>query len=107
MYVVAGFHKVVVSIKALRERLGPKAVSEHLMEDSDSEDEDGSEDSVNSVEISNSIWSLDLNTWQWIKLKPGGDPPLQCDKAAAWAQGDRVFLFGGFGPPPGANMMDK
>ena len=46
---------------------------------------------VNSVEISNSIWSLDLNTWLWTKLEPGGDPPLKCDKTAVWAFRDKAI----------------
>merc|ERR1719430_1329529 len=47
MYVVAGFHKIVVSMKSLRE-----------------------------------------------------------DKTACWTYGDKVYLFGGFGPPP-ASQVDK
>lgn len=106
MYVLAGFHKVVVSMKALRagENNGAPSLTDS---DTDEEDEEDSGQMVNSVEISNSIWSLDLNTWLWTKLEPGGEPPLKCDKTAAWTAGDKVFLFGGFGPPPGASMMDK
>ena len=86
MYVLAGFHKVLVSLKSLRPDL--------LLSDSDSE-EDGDEDEegermLNSVEISNSVWCLDLKSWQWTKLEPGGEPPLKCDKAAAWSYRDKA-----------------
>jgi len=102
MYVVAGFHKIVVSMKSIREGSQSSLAqesSEHASDSSDSED-DESGPMVSSVEIANSIWSLDLNTYTWNKLEPGGDPPLRCDKTACWTFGDKVYLFGGFGPPP-------
>jgi len=108
MYVVAGFHKIVVSLKSIREgKLGAldQESSDHASDSSDDED-DSSGHMVSSVEISNSIWSLDLNTYIWSKLEPGGVPPLRCDKTACWTYGDKVYLFGGFGPPP-ASQVDK
>ena len=81
MYVVAGFHKVVVDIRAFRGL---------PIDSSDDEDEASEEHWVPSVEISNSIWCLDLKSWLWTKLQPGGDPPLQCDKTAAWAFRDKA-----------------
>ena len=73
MYVVAGFHKVVISTKQFREGrfeiLDDRDDSFNLS-DSDSEDEGHGE--VNSVEISNKIWALDLNTFIWTKLEPEG-----------------------------------
>ena len=50
--------------------------SDHASDSSDDED-DSSGHMVSSVEISNSIWSLDLNTYIWSKLEPGGVPPLR------------------------------
>ena len=95
MYVVAGFHKIVVSVKSLREG------SDDGLEDlSDSDDEGLGGGFLSSVEISNSIWALDLETFVWTKLSPGGEPPLKCDKTACWTHQDKVFIFGGFGPPP-------
>ena len=95
MYVVAGFHKIVVSVKSLREG------SDDGLEDlSDSDDEGLGGGFLSSVEISNSIWALDLETFVWTKLNPGGEPPLKCDKTACWTHQDKVFIFGGFGPPP-------
>ena len=35
-----------------------------------------------------------------IRLQPEGVAPLRCDKTACWSYEDRVYLFGGFGPPP-------
>jgi len=116
MYVVAGFHKIVVSLKSLREgRLkemsgAAQESSDHASDSSDEDDDDDDDSSghmVSSVEISNSIWSLDLNTYSWKKLEPVGVPPLRCDKTACWTYGDKVFLFGGFGPPPAASQVDK
>lgn len=90
MYVVAGFHKIMITMNALREVNG-------WMSDSDEEPEG---DTVETVEISNSIWSLDLETYVWTKLSPDGVPPLRCDKTAVWTHKDKVYIFGGFGPPP-------
>lgn len=101
MFVVAGFHRIIISLKSLREKGGPL---DQLMDSSEEEDED---EEVFSVEISHNIWTLDLNSWMWTKLEPAGDPPLRCDKTACWSHGDRVFLFGGFGPPPSASHADK
>jgi len=93
MYVVAGFHKIVVSLKAFRE----ENANRNFEFDSDSEAED---DNISSVEISNCIWALDLETFIWSKLQPSGEPPLKCDKTACWSFKDKVYIFGGFGPPP-------
>ena len=50
--------------------------SDHASDSSD-EDDDSSGNMVSSVEISNSIWSLDLNSFIWSKLEPIGVPPLR------------------------------
>ena len=62
----------------LREGSGSLAQesSFHASDSSDDED-DSSGNMVSSVEISNSIWSLDLNSYCWSKLEPGGVPPLR------------------------------
>lgn len=99
MYVVAGFHKIMIAVNALRE---VNAVG--WMSDSDEEPEG---DSVETVEISNSIWSLDLETYVWTKLSPSGEPPLRCDKTAVWTHRDKVYIFGGFGPPPTTSQEMK
>jgi len=94
MYVVAGFHKIVVSLKAFRE----ENANRNDVFDSDSDDDE--DNNVSSVEISNCIWALDLETFIWSKLTPSGEPPLKCDKTACWSFKDKVYIFGGFGPPP-------
>lgn len=94
MYVVAGFHKIVVSLKAFRE----ENANRNDVFDSDSDDDE--DNVVSSVEISNCIWALDLETFIWSKLTPSGEPPLKCDKTACWSFKDKVYIFGGFGPPP-------
>jgi len=108
MYVVAGFHRVPVSVKVLRRQMrkgqayNPEEPEEDDddAEDEEEEDEEGEEELAMSVEISCSLWVLDLLTWTWTRLQPGGEPPLRCDKTACWSYGDKVYLFGGFGPPP-------
>ena len=35
-----------------------------------------------------------------LRLKPEGEAPLRCDKTACWSFEDKVYIFGGFGPPP-------
>lgn len=109
MYVLAGFHKIVVSMKSLRESSGSLSNddSNHASDFSSDEEDESFGHMVSSVEISNTIWSLDLNTFTWVKLEPQGDPPLRCDKTACWTYDDKVYLFGGFGPPPSASQIDK
>ena len=46
-------------------------------EDEEEEDEEGEEELAMSVEISCSLWVLDLLTWTWTRLQPGGEPPLR------------------------------
>jgi len=91
MYVVAGFHKIMVSKKMY---MDPQY-------EPSSDNESGGEDNdlVQAVQISNSLWSLDLLTWSWTKLEPEGRRPLRCDKTACWSYNKRIYLFGGFGPP--------
>ena len=50
--------------------------------------------------FSDNIWSLDLNTFLWTKLSPGGVPSLRCSGTAAWSHGDKIWMFGGYGAPP-------
>ena len=40
------------------------------------------------------------------KLNPNGRKPLRVDKLASWIYGGKVYLFGGFGPPPDPNKDD-
>ncbi len=40
------------------------------------------------------------------KLNPSGRKPLRVDKLASWIHGGKVYLFGGFGPPPDPNKDD-
>ena len=44
------------------------------------------------VEISCSLWSLDLLTWIWIKLEPEGEPLLRGDKTACWSYESKVYI---------------
>ena len=106
MYVVAGFHKVVISAKYFRDGKLFGHEPDQFESDSDTEDDESGGD-VNSVEISNKIWSLDLISWVWTRLSPAGDPPLRCDKTACWSDDDKVYIFGGFGPPPSNIQLKK
>ena len=108
MYVVAGFHKIMISMKELRARRHGHSVVGHMSDsDNDSDSEEEEAEMFDTVEISNSIWSLDLEKYVWIKLSPSGEPPLRCDKTAAWSHGDKVYIFGGFGPPPSLTQETK
>ena len=46
------------------------------------------------------MWSLDLKRMVWMHLEPKGQLPLNCDKGAGWVFGEKIFIFGGFGPSP-------
>jgi len=50
------------------------------------------------IQISNSMWRLNLHNWVWTKMNPGGIPPLRCDKTSLWSYSGRVYMFGGYGP---------
>jgi hypothetical protein len=41
-----------------------------------------------------------MSTLTWKKLNPSGIRPLRVDKLSSWIYGSKVYLFGGFGPPP-------
>jgi len=103
MYVVAGFHKIVVSLRSLQSGIEDSDESE----DSEEEEEEGMVRMVGSVEISNTIWSLDLLSLRWTRLQPAGEPPLRCDKTGSWAYDDKIYIFGGFGPPPSSGQQEK
>jgi len=90
LYVVAGFHLVFSN----RRRDSPNR----------SDDEDSDDENQPRIEISNRIWSLNLHTLVWKKLSPKGIPPLYCDKTTIWSHSDKVYLFGGFGPPPAQSI---
>jgi len=99
MYVVAGFHKIFVNKKMYME-------AEYEPSD-DPESGPEEEDLVQAIQvdrllakISNDLWRLDLTSWTWTKLEPDGRRPLRCDKTACWSYNNRIYLFGGFGPPP-------
>ena len=72
MYVVAGFHKVVISTKQLREGRFEVLDADGSFSLSDSDSEEEGLGDIDSVEISNKIWSLDLNTFVWTRLSPEG-----------------------------------
>lgn len=72
MYVVAGFHKVVISTKQLREGRFEVLDTDGSFSLSDSDSEEEGLGDIDSVEISNKIWSLDLNTFVWTRLSPEG-----------------------------------
>jgi len=100
MYVVAGFHKVMVDKKMYQDpEFDPPS-------DDNGESDTETDDLIPAVQISNSLWRLDLLTWVWTKLEPEGERPLRCDKTACWSHNDRIYLFGGFGPPLTAASMD-
>ena len=50
--------------------------------------------------FSDDIWSLDLNTFLWTKLSPGGVPPSGAAGQRPRSHGDKIWIFGGFGAPP-------
>lgn len=121
LYIMAGFHRVPISIKRLRKQM--RREQEGIEEDEednedndlaldyvdDDEEEDDDDDESRmamSVEISYSLWALDLLTWVWVKLEPEGEPPLRCDKTACWSYEDKVYMFGGFGPPPSIRKLE-
>jgi hypothetical protein len=85
LYIVAGFHQVL-----------------NMRPESESSDDtnEPAEDRHQNIQISNKIWSLNLRSLVWKFLTPRGVPPLPCDKTTTWAYKDKVYLFGGFGPPP-------
>ena len=47
-----------------------------------------------------------MNTLTWKKLNPTGIRPLRVDKLSSWIFGSKVYLFGGFGPPPEPSKDD-
>lgn len=98
MYILAGFHKIVVNRRSSRGRHLLKDIG-YALSDSDTEDD---EDDVlmQMVQISDCIWRLDLQTMVWEKLNPKGNGPLRCDKTSCWSYEGKIYLFGGFGPPP-------
>jgi len=106
LYVVAGFHRVPVRFRLGRYQFnsrGPPhdAYSESEDEEEQEEEEEEEEYQQNwNVEISNGIWTLDLIKFTWTKLEPTGNPPLSCDKTACWSYKNKIYMFGGFGPPP-------
>lgn len=55
---------------------------------------------------SNNAYVLNMTTLTWKKLNPSGRKPLRVDKLASWIHGGKVYLFGGFGPPPDPNKDD-
>jgi len=119
LYVVAGFHRVPVSMKTFRQmredlRNDPDRDRDSDLDEfpDDSEDEDENDpENIRyewSVEISQSIWTLDLLRLNWTKLAPKGTPPMRCDKTACWSYKNKIYVFGGFGPPPrpGSEYLD-
>eukprot|EP00088_Acartia_fossae_P003322 TRINITY_DN11392_c0_g2_i1.p1 TRINITY_DN11392_c0_g2~~TRINITY_DN11392_c0_g2_i1.p1 ORF type:complete len:433 (+),score=52.91 TRINITY_DN11392_c0_g2_i1:56-1354(+) len=78
-YVAAGFHRIIDE---------PEDLDDFAWEE------------IDRIEISNSLWSLNLRTLVWTKIEPGGLLPLSCDKTCLWAYDKKVYMFGGFGPPP-------
>lgn len=122
LYVLAGFHRVPINIKFLRKQASQETQyrggrfnydtnDEEEEEEEEAAEEDDDEDDESqltvSVEISCSLWSLDLLTWVWTKLEPEGEPPLRCDKTACWSYEGKVYMFGGFGPPPSISKLEK
>ena len=52
-------------------------------------------DDAGLVGLTNSLYTLDLNTWVWSKLEPTGTRPLKSHSLASWVSGGKMFLFGG------------
>ena len=98
MFMIAGFHEVTLSLKALTQQ--DEIPAPDMIDPTDNDPE---HETITRVEVSNTIWSLDLITLVWTKLSPEGVPPLKCDKTASWSHGHKVYTFGGFGPPPPRN----
>jgi hypothetical protein len=55
----------------------PEEKGDRLMGPDGEEEEEEEEQLAMSVEISCSLWALDLLTWAWTRLHPEGDPPLR------------------------------
>ena len=48
---------------------------------------------------SNEIFKLDMKSLSWSKMSPEGTRPLKSDKMSSWVDGQKVYLFGGYGKP--------
>lgn len=48
-------------------------------------------------ECVNTVYALSLSDWTWRKVKPKGQPPMDCDKLASWVYNNTIYIFGGFG----------
>ena len=46
-------------------------------------------------EPTNVILSLNLNSWEWKRLTPDGNPPTTSCKLSSWVRGKRIYCFGG------------
>ena len=47
----------------------------------------------------NELYKLDLKSLLWTKMSPEGTRPLKSDKMTSWVDGQRMYLFGGYGKP--------
>ncbi len=60
---------------------------------------------------SNSIYALNMSTYIWRKIEPTssieGVEPLRADKHSAWVHKNKIYIFGGYGPPPDYYSQDK
>ena len=63
------FHRVPVNIKALRRQMKAEQVEllDSSEDESDVDDEEEEAQLTMSVEISCSLWALDLLTWNWTR----------------------------------------
>ena len=44
---------------------------------------------------SNNIHALDLKSWTWTRLSPGGSPPVKCAYLSTWLHNGKLYGFGG------------
>lgn len=56
---------------------------------------------------SNNLYRLNLFSFKWELMEPGGLAPTPCDKTSAWEHDGRLYIFGGYGVEPDYNERHR